>query len=207
MGTAGIGVLERWFHPDPPPEIDDNPASPEPDPDATTELPAIPASGQVTYARQARSAMQHAWRAARRRAADESDRDGSWLQKRMAEQHSINGVRDYATSRAWVPPGDDGGVFEKLGVLYFALIGRRKVAYHLLQAYKYERPARWAIWVTVRGALALALLAVFHHAQLAAEIGGGTLAAFGLLCACLAPRRSHIGPDPDEVTEEEDDLS
>lgn len=188
------------------PAIDDTaelPVIAPEDDDTATLRPVVLADRRVSYGRQSAAALQHAWRVYRRRVRDEHERDGSWLHQRKTEQHSYQAVTDYAASRAWVPPGHDGGISEKLGVLYFVL-GRLKTAYHVAQLYKAARPARWAVWNAFKFAVAMTLLTLDGHGRLAAEITGGVLLAAGLLCAALMSRRSEVGSSEGDADEEED---
>lgn len=209
------------------PAIDDTaelPAIAPEDDDTATLRPVVMADPRMSYGRQSAEALRHAWQASRRRAREEHEREGSWLHRIATEPVTlkgtyvyghqddpapageIHGTCDYAQARGWVPPGHDGGIAEKAGVLYFALIGRPKVAYHRVQIWKAERPLRWAIWNVIKFAIAMALVTLDGHGRLAAEITGGVLLAAVAVCAVLMPRRSAVGDtDNDDTGHEEEE--
>jgi len=179
---------------------------PEPALDDTTDIPPIPAApapaGHVTYGRQVAEALRFAVRQGRLRWRQEQRRDGKFIHPLRTEPCSIQDVCDYADSRAWVPPGHDGGIAEKSGVAYFAVIGKPMVTYHRVRIWEYERPLRWLIWLAIRFAAAMAVLAWLGHGRLAAWITGAVLAAAVIAAAVLMPRRSYVGETPEQ--EEED---
>ena len=212
MGTAGVDFLQGIFHRDPedPPDLDDGMPGFVPLPEAeqpgetTQDLPVIRDASQVSCWRQLAAAAGHTWRAARRAARESHERDGSFLQQRKAEIHSYDGICEYADSKAWVPDGHAGGIFERLGDMYF-VIGKRKAAYHLAQLYKCERPLRQSVWWLAKYLVAVGLLLFTGRAALAIWITGVLLAVIVLAVIAAMPRRAApeetADPDPEEEAE------
>lgn len=205
MVIAGLDRLHDMFRGDAPADGWETVPEPGPEMDDTAELPVIRTAVPVSNASQAAEAIRHAWRASRRRARDEHDREGSWIHQRRVEQHSVEELCDYAQARPWVPLGHAGGAAEKIGVLYYAY-ARVRVTYHLMQAWKYSRLARWAIWRVAKTGFWLAILTLLGHGRLAAEIGAGVLLVIGAAAAAFLPRRSQVG-EPEDAPAEEEDLS
>jgi hypothetical protein len=209
-----IDQLQSFFRPPAAPALDDTADLPVITAEVPVPPPVLLPESQMTHARQFAEALQHAWRASRRLAREEHEREGSWLHKRKVEQHSYQAVRDYAHSRAWVPEGRAGGIAEKAGDLYFVL-GRAKAAYHIAQLYKCERPARQSVWWVIKFAIAMVLLVVFRHGRLAAEITAGVVLAAVLLAsgqqlasrlrAALAVAFSRAGEEQAEDEPEEEE--
>ncbi len=112
-------------------QADLDPEPPAEQPATTPEsrpLVRLP-GGQMSLKDQSTAAFAHALRLAWARLRDLAHRPGGPINAlREAKPPSFDEECEYATSRAWVPPGHDGGVFEKLGVLHHALIGRPGVA-------------------------------------------------------------------------------
>lgn len=200
-----IDQLQAFLRPGVPEQV------PERAEDDTRDFPAIPAAdpprpgAHVTYGRQVTEAFSFAVREGKRRWREEQRRDGKFIHRMKTEPRSIQDVCDYADSRAWVPPGHDGGIAEKSGVAYFAIIGKPMVTYHRVRMWEYERPLRWLIWQAIRFAVVMAVLALLGHGVLAAWITGVTLGLAVAAAAVLMPRRSHVGELPAEATDEEED--
>lgn len=109
-----------------------------PDAEAPAEAPRDTAAGgalvtlsggQMALPEQAKAALAHAWRIARRRTKDLSEREGGIVHGLLnAKPPSVGEQHAYSASRAWVPPGHDNGIAERAGVIYHLLVGRPGVA-------------------------------------------------------------------------------
>lgn len=210
MGTAGLDLLSGFFHRAPEDTADLADAMPgfEPLPDdeqpgeITQGIPATRDASQVSFWRQLADGARHTWRAARRAARESHEREGSFLQQRKAEQHSYDLLCEYADSRAWVPEGHAGGIFERLGDMYF-VIGKRKAAYHLAQLYKCERPLRQSTWWLVKYLVVVGLLLVTHRGVLAAGITAAVVLVIVVAVFAARPRRPAPNPETDPSPDEE----
>ena len=104
--------------------------------------------GQMAWHEDARAAISHGFAVARLRARTLSKREGGVVNGLLnAKPPSVAEQCQYAQSRAWVPPGHDGGFAEKAGVIYHVLIGRPGVALGDLIAGITSRPLRFALAV------------------------------------------------------------
>lgn len=127
-----------------------------PEPAPSPGLPALTQGGQMAWREQAGAAVVHAFRVAWLRARTLSGREGGMVHGLLsARPPSVLEQHEYAKSRAWVPPGHDGGIAEKAGVLYHALIGRPGVAFFDLGAALVSRPLRFFLFLLVAGLITL----------------------------------------------------
>jgi hypothetical protein len=135
----------------------ETPAAPVPAP--VPETAALSMSGsRVSVRDQASAAVMHGFRTAWRRARDLARREGGLVNGLLAgKPSSVLEQCEYARSRAWVPPGHDGGLAERLGVIYHALIGRPGVAAGNLISAVTARPLRFFLVLFTVGAVALAI--------------------------------------------------
>jgi hypothetical protein len=137
---------------------EDDPETAAPDPgEETPRAPLVTLQGERMKPReQAVAALRFSVERARTGAGEVSRREGSVVHGLMnAKPPSVAEQREYAASRAWVPPGHAGGWAEKLGVLYHAVIGRPGVALGNTISALAARPLRFAIAAFLLGALAL----------------------------------------------------
>jgi hypothetical protein len=94
------------------------PAAPVPAPAAETAAVSL-SGGQVSGRDQAAAAVGHGLRQAWRRYRQMAKRDGGLARGlASAKPPSIDEHFEYGRSRAWVPPGHQGGTAERLGVLH-----------------------------------------------------------------------------------------
>jgi len=139
---------------------DESPATPaEPATPATEPRPLVRLSGgQLSLKEQSAAAFAHAFRMAAARLRDLARREGGPVNALIeGKPPSLREECDYATSRAWVPPGHNGGVFEWLGVIHHLLIGRPGVAFGNSISAICHKPLRF--WLLVFTVLIVALLA------------------------------------------------
>lgn len=127
--------------------------APEPEeaPDATAGEPervhavTTPALATMGWQDQMRAAMGHSWRTARYRSKALSEREGGMVHGLLSAQPpSVRGQCEYAKSRAWVPPGHEGGMADRAGMIYHLLIGRPGVALGNTISGLCARPFRFA---------------------------------------------------------------
>jgi hypothetical protein len=146
MARGDLGVLLRMARGAEEPDTEEQdgtepPAAAEPG----GQLIALQ-GGQMAWQEQARAAVQHGFRVAWLRARELQRREGGLVNGLMnAKPASVQEQCDYAKSRAWVPPGHDGGIAEKAGVIYHALIGRPGVAAGNAWSAVFARPLRLAL--------------------------------------------------------------
>jgi hypothetical protein len=105
----------------------------------------VPLSGGRMGVRdQVTAAAVHGFRTAWRRARDLSRREGGLVHGLLSgKPPSVTEQCEYAKSRAWVPPGHDGGLAERLGIVYHAVIGRPGVTAGNLVSAVCARPLRF----------------------------------------------------------------
>ena len=139
---------------------EDAPEAPEA-PQAATEDPRPPAplilrGGKMTPQQQVWAAFSHAVLAARHHARAQSRREGGLVNGLMnGKPPSFREQSEYAASRAWVPPGHEGGLAERAGVLYHAVIGKPGVALGNTISAVFARPLRLAIAAFLLGTFML----------------------------------------------------
>jgi hypothetical protein len=124
----------------------------EPAAPATGSRPLVRLSGgQMCLREQSAAALVHAFRMAFARLREMARREGGLPHAlRAGKPPSFDEECDYARSRAWVPPGHDGGLFEWLGVIHHALIGRPGVALGNSISAICHKPLRfWLLVLTV----------------------------------------------------------
>jgi hypothetical protein len=129
-------------------------------PDATpAPRPVVRLSGgQMSLKNQTAAVLTYALRVAWRRWRELARREGGPVNALLeAKAPSIREECDYAQSRAWVPRGHNGGVFEVLGVLHHFLIGRPGVALGVSFAALCHKPLRF--WLLALTATIVVLLA------------------------------------------------
>lgn len=115
-------------------------------PDAPVPATALaPLTGRrMSVREQSSAAVTHAFRTGWRRARDLARREGGLVHGLLSgKPPSVTEQCEYAKSRAWVPPGHDGGLAERSGAVYHALIGRPGVAAGNLIAAVCARPLRF----------------------------------------------------------------
>jgi hypothetical protein len=140
---------------------------------ATAPAPLVLLEGdRMGQGDQMLAALAHAFRVARRRARDLSEREGGLVRGLAGGQApSVREQHAYAAGRTWVPPGHDGGLLEGMGAIYHWLVGRPGVALGQAIAAVSARPLRWCIGAVISLACAvIALLAAGH--PLAAILAG-----------------------------------
>jgi hypothetical protein len=133
------------------------PAAPAPAPVTETAMVSLSGS-RVSVKDQSAAAIGHAFRTAYRRARDLSRREGGLVHGLLAgKPSSVLEQCEYARSRAWVPPGHDGGLAERLGVIYHVLVGRPGVAAGNLISAVTSRPLRFFLVLLTIGAVVLSV--------------------------------------------------
>lgn len=101
---------------------------------------------------------RHAFRVARRRGKDLAEKDGGWVNGLLAAKPpSVTEQREYLRTRAWLPPGHEGGVADKAGAWYQRLVGIPGVAFGNWISATAARPFRFA-WTAVIFAALIALI-------------------------------------------------
>jgi hypothetical protein len=116
--------------------------------------------GQMGAGDQAREAVAHAYRVALLRFREARKREGGLIHGLMiARPPSVQEQCDYAASRAWVPPGHDGGIAEMAGAVYHLLIGRPGVAFFNLGSAIFSRPLRLLLTLLILSMLSICLFA------------------------------------------------
>jgi hypothetical protein len=130
---------------------------------------ALPAGGQLGAWEQSRAAVRMAYVIARRQWKDFSQRDGGVIAGlRKGQPPSLEMQEKYVHDRAWVPTGHDGGVAEKSGLMFHALIGFTGVAFGNAVSAIHARPMRWCIAAvmllafTLTGLFALGLAVIAY---------------------------------------------
>lgn len=123
-------------------------AEPEPE-DPPAGVVAVTLHGdRMPIRSQAGAAAGHAFRAARLRARDMARRPGGPVNALLeGKPPSVAEQGDYARSRAWVPPGHQGGLADRLGVIYHLLIGRPGVALGNSVSAVASRPLRFGLFL------------------------------------------------------------
>jgi hypothetical protein len=123
----------------------------------TAPVPLVTLQGEHMKPReQAAAALRFSVERARARTTDVSRREGSVVHGLVnAKPPSVAEQSAYATSRAWVPPGHQGGWAERSGVAYHAMIGRPGVALGNTISALCARPLRFAIAAFLLGTLVL----------------------------------------------------
>lgn len=168
--------------------------------------------GRMGWRDQCVAAVAHSLRVARHRSRELAEREGGLARSALAgKSPSVAEQNDYARSRAWVPPGHDGGILEGMGVIYHALAGRPGVACAQAWGWLWSRPFHSVAAACLTLAVTITVLAVTGH-DLAAWLTGlaavlltaGWAAAGALLMRLLGPRREIPQPPPafDDETEE-----
>jgi hypothetical protein len=185
------------------------PADPEPVPEVTAEPapgPLVPLEGgPMARQDQFLAALTHAFRLARRRSIELAEREGGMARGLLGgKAPSVLEQHEYAKSRNWIPPGNDGGVIEGMGVIYHWLVGRPGVAYGLSVAAISARPFRAC--ATAAGAViaAVIVLAATGHrlAAILTALGAALLAGLWAGAGWLLMRIVHL-PARDNETEDE----
>jgi hypothetical protein len=148
--------------------------------------------------------LAHTIRLARRRSIEVAEREGGMTRGLLGgKAPSVLEQHEYAKSRNWVPPGNDGGVIEGMGVIYHWLVGRPGVAYGLSVAAISARPFRAC--ATAAGAViaAVIVLATTGHrlAAILTALGAALLAAAWAGAGWLLMRIVHL-PARDNETDE-----
>ena len=119
---------------------------------AVKEAAAMPVLAQCV------AVARHAFRVARRRGAEMSRREGGWVNAVLsAHPPSVHEQREYLRTRAWLPPGHEGGVADKAGAWYQRLVGIPGVAFGNWISATAARPFRFA-WTAVIFAALIALI-------------------------------------------------
>lgn len=130
--------------------LDEAPA-PAPPPEARQEVPAAPEP-------QALAVIPHAFRVASRRAKALAEREGGWVNGLLAgKPPSVAEQREYLRTRAWLPPGHEGGIADRAGAVYHRVIGIPGVALGNWISATCARPFRFA-WTLLAFALLLVLV-------------------------------------------------
>ena len=126
---------------------EDEPAA---EPDETGESPTTPLVTLQGERMKPREQAVAAVRFSVERARTGTGREGGVVHGlRNAKPPSVAEHAEYAASRAWVPPGCEGGLAERAGVLYHALIGRPGVALGNTISALCARPLRFTIAVLI----------------------------------------------------------
>jgi hypothetical protein len=121
-------------------------------PMAVKEAAAMPVLAQCV------AVARHAFRAARRHGGEMSRREGGWVNALLsARPPSVHDQAGYLRTRAWLPPGHEGGVADKAGVWYQRLVGVPGVAFGNWISATAARPFRFA-WTVVIFAALIALI-------------------------------------------------
>jgi hypothetical protein len=132
-------------------------------PEVATPGPLVAIEGdRMEWHDDMRAAIMHALAVARHQSQVMRARDGGIVHGLMAGQPpSVQQQCDYAKSRAWVPPGHDGGITETAGVIYHALIGRPAVAFFGACSAIFARPLRLGIATIILGVITVIMLVTF----------------------------------------------
>jgi len=161
--------------------------------------------GQMGWRNQCVAAVAHSIRLARHRSRELAEREGGMVSGLLSSPPpSVADQNAYAKSRAWVPPGQDGGLAEGMGVIYHALVGRPGVAVGNAFSATHARPLRWCIALGVTLALAIIVLVLTGHV-LAAVLAGVAAAVLALAWAgagFLLMRVLSARPSSDNGTED-----
>lgn len=181
---------------------------------AADEAPAEPGSesrpaqlvlldgGQMSERDQLLATLAHAFRAARRRARDLSEREGG-LPRSLLEGKapSVAEQRRYARDRKWAPPGHDGGILEGMGAVYGATAGPLVTALgqSLAAIGPYPLRASIAAGLSLLAANVALLLAHCKFAAIVTDLAAGALAALWIgsgyllmrLTEARSPARDH----------------
>ena len=121
-------------------------------PVAVKEAAAMPVLAQCA------AVARHAFTMARKRGAEMSRREGGWVNAVLsAHPPSVHEQREYLRTRAWLPPGHEGGVADKAGAWYQRLVGIPGVAFGNWISATAARPFRFA-WTAVIFAALIALI-------------------------------------------------
>lgn len=135
---------------------EDEPPATGPDAEAPAP-PLVTLQGErMKPGEQAVAALRFGVQRARTQTTDVSRREGSVVHGLVnAKPPSVAEQREYAASRAWVPPGHEGGWAERSGAVYHALIGKPGVALGNTISALCARPLRFAIAAFLAGTLIL----------------------------------------------------
>src|SRR5580693_5844285 len=128
---------------------------PEPADATEAEPQRVPAAlvrpvASMAWRDQVRAAAGHSWRTARYRSKALSEREGGMVHGLLSAQPpSVRDQCEYAKSRAWVPPGHEGGMADRAGMIYHLLIGRPGVALGNTISGLCARPFRFAVALVI----------------------------------------------------------
>lgn len=132
-------------------EPPDEAPAPGPAPETRQEAPAAPEP-------QALAVIPHAFRTARRRAEALAEREGGWVNGLLAgKPPSVAEQREYLRVRAWLPPGHEGGIADRAGVVYHRVVGIPGVALGNWVSATCARPFRFC-WTLAAFILLLVLV-------------------------------------------------
>ena len=145
----------------PEPEVPapDTPLAAHPETAAQPAAPvAVKEAAAMPVLAQRAAVARHAFTMARKRGAEMSRREGGWVNAVLsAHPPSVHEQREYLRTRAWLPPGHEGGIADKAGTVYQRLIGVPGVAFGNWISATAARPFRFA-WTAVIFAALIALI-------------------------------------------------
>ena len=145
----------------PEPEVPapDTPLAAHPETAAQPAAPvAVKEAAAMPVLAQRAAVARHAFTMARKRGAEMSRREGGWVNAVLsAHPPSVHEQREYLRTRAWLPPGHEGGVADKAGAWYQRLVGIPGVAFGNWISATAARPFRFA-WTAVIFAALIALI-------------------------------------------------